>query len=166
MQQQCSLSVEDHPGATALSKIYEFSPSGRITANNMMLVLPLLPSHAYDYENLTLMYRKDATSPFVSADSLEEHKPTWAFVEDKCYVFTNHFCGFLVETIKDANGKGKRLTLESLLFSKYQSNMLELKVTFGCYNNKSKCSTTAVIEVIWHMQNSQYKTILCVCRPK
>ena len=89
----------------AISKIFEFSPSGLTTQNNMMIVLPLDPCHRYDYENLTLMYRHDCSSQFVSADSLQTNKPEWMFDGDKCYLFTNHFCEYLIKMTKyDKNG--------------------------------------------------------------
>ena len=151
--QQCSVSVFDDFNQTdgiqaRISNAYEFTPSGTKTQNNMMIVLPLLPQHCYDYENLKLMYRKDANSEFVLADSLQENKPRWMFARDRCYVLTNHFCGYLVKTDKCEGKNMKSLTLEAILLSKYDEGTLRLKLTFGCYDGQARCSKAAVIKVI------------------
>ena len=148
----CTMSAREYCGQTTddvvpMSKVFEFLPSGLHTQNNMMMVLPLIPRHSYDYANLVLIYQKDASSPFVRADSLETNKPAWMFVRDKCYIFSNHFCLYMVGQIKSGDSVVDSLFLEAMLFSKYQEDILFLKLTFGCSNNDSKCSQKAVTEV-------------------
>ena len=148
----CTVSAREYHRDTSddvvpMSKLFEFLPSGQHTQNNMMLILPLLPRHSYDYANLVLMYQEDGNSPFIRAESLKTNKPAWMFVRDKCYIFTNHFCSYLVEQIKSGDRVVDSLILEAMLFFKYKENVLNLKLTFGCYNDDSKCSKKAVTEV-------------------
>ena len=149
---RASVSPEECLGShlkNAMSKVYEFSPSGLTTQNNIMFVIPLFNSHQYDYDNMTLMYQQDEHYQFVDADDMKLHKPTWLFCGDKCYVFPNHFCKMHVAKKKDSSGrKVKSITLESLLFYKKAGKILELVTTFGCYNEKSVCSTKEVKRVL------------------
>ena len=132
-----------------MSKIYDFSPSGFVSQQKLMVVIPLFPSHSYSYEDMTLMYREDSSSEFVSAENLKRHRPNWAFNRNKCYIFLNHFCGIYVSKSFWQTVKG--ITLNALLFYKYNKDnleLLELKTTFGCYAEESKCSKDEVIKVI------------------
>ena len=104
----------------------------------------MLPSHCHDYNNLTLMYRPDDTSPFVPAESVETHKLFWKFERDKCYIFTNHFCGFL---LNQNDRPEEKITLDAIMLAKFDQDLLYLKLTFGCYNQKSKCSIPEVCKV-------------------
>ena len=151
------------PKTNQMSKIYEFSPSGLQMQNRIMVVIPLLEAHSYDYDNMTLMYREDKTCEFRRADRLKKHKPTWLFHRNSCYLFLSHFCGTYVADQGREEGsfvyrfcccfcemEGKRY-LDTLLFYKYQEKTLELLVTFGCYNEKSSCSTSHVKKVFYTM---------------
>ena len=145
------------PQKHALSKIYEFSPSGLTTQNKLMFVIPLFDSHHYDYDNMTLMYRQDRHSQFVDADELKVHKPTWLFYGNECFVFLDHFCeGQISEKKLASGGRVKFITLESFLFFKQTDNILELVTTFGCYERTSICSCEKVIQVF-----NQRDNILC-----
>ena len=149
---RASVSPEECQGSrpkNAMSKIYEFSPSGLTTQNNIMFVIPLFDSHQYEYDNMTLMYQQDSHCQFVDADDMKVHKPTWLFYGNRCYIFLNHFCKIYVE--KKPNSSGREvdsLTVEALLFYKQTGKILELVTTFGCYNEKSICSSNNVKQVL------------------
>ena len=133
----------------AMSKIYEFSPSGFTIQNKIMFVIPLFDSHHYDYDNLTLMYRKDRHSEFVDANELEVHKPAWLFYGNRCYIFLDHFCGIHVgKQTNDSGQEVKCITLNTLLFYKQTDRFLELITTFACYNKKSTCSYKKLTTVL------------------
>ena len=146
-----------------MSKIYKLCPSGLTTQNKIMFVIPLFASHHYDYDNMTLMYQQDGNSPFVDADELLAHKPTWLFYGNKCYVFLNHFCKIYVSKIKNSSGKkAKCISSESLLFYKLTDRILELITTFGCYNEESKCSSKKIKEV-WNFNIlRKYYCMVCI----
>ena len=140
----------DTPQPDALSEIYEFTPSGLMTQNRIMFVIPLYKRHSYDHQNMTLMYRENNTSDFMCADSMIDHKPTWLFHRNTCYLFLNHFCGlYVTEEDSGQNSHKQAFSLESLLFYKYSAEVLELKLTFGCYNESSECSRKQMIQVIY-----------------
>ena len=149
---RASVSPEEWQGSrpkNAMSKIYEFSPSGLTTQNNIMFVIPLFDSHQYEYDNMTLMYQQDSHCQFVDADDMKVHKPTWLFYGNKCYIFLNHFCKMYVSKKKNISGrKVKSISLESLLFYKQDGKNLELVTTFGCYSGKSVCSSKKVEQVL------------------
>ena len=125
-----------------MSKIYEFSPSGLRTQNRMMFVIPLLDSHHYDYNNMTLMYRENNIQEFRDANLEKDHKPTWLFHRNSCYIFLNHFCQIYVFEQMKQNilqfccciTPRESVQIESLLFHKYDGTTLELKLVFGCYD--------------------------------
>ena len=146
--QVASITPENHIPSRpdAMSKIYEFSPSGQTTQNRLMVVIPLFKSHSYDYNNLTLMYRKNQTSDFMHADSMADDKPTWLFHRNMCYIFLNHFCGTYVTQVGSGQ-ESHQIILETLLFYKYSGKDLNLKLTFGCYNDESTCSRKHIIQV-------------------
>ena len=140
--------ISDHLSPMAMSKVYELSPDCLSTENNIMLVIPLLQKHSYDYRNLTLMYKGDIHDEFVPTYILGDHKPTWLFHGNKCYIFISHFCKMFVKKTSTQHGKIKSFHCEALLFHKQTGNQPELKTTFGCYRKKSHCSSEKVIEVI------------------
>ena len=149
----CTASVlpEDWVGSSlqhAMSKMYEFNPSGLTTQNKIMFVIPLFDSHHYDYDNMTLMYQEDRQSQFVDADEMKVHKPTWVFFGNKCCIFLNHFCKIYVTKRKGSGKKVKYVDVQSLLFYKQTEGILELVTTFGCYKRKSPCSTEKVTKVL------------------
>ena len=159
---RASVSPEECQGShqrNAMSKIYEFNPSGLTIQNNIMFVIPLFDSHQYEYDNMTLMYQQDRHCQFVDADDMKVHKPTWLFYGNKCYIFVNHFCKMYVSKKKNISGrKVKSITLESLLFYKQDGKNLELVTTFGCHNKKSVCSTKKV-EQVWNFNIVKIKPI-------
>ena len=150
---KASITPESHNPSRpdAMSKIYEFSPSGLTTQNRLMVVFPLFKSHSYDDNNLTLMYRKEETSDFMHADSMADDKPTWLFHRNMCYIFLKHFCGMYV-TRAGPGQESNQIVLDTVLFYKFSENKkeLNLKLTFGCYNEDSVCSCNRVIEVCSH----------------
>ena len=130
----------------AKSKVYKFTPSGKVAQNRMMIVIPLFDSRNYDYENMTLIFRKNSTGDFIRADSIANHKPTWVFHRNTCYLFLNHFCEAYIKQV----GSGEnslQITLDALLFYKQSEKDLKLKLTFGCYNSSCVCSSKQVIQV-------------------
>ena len=162
MQKPCTASItaKCHNTATtdAKSKIYEFSPSGLETQNRIMVVFPLFDSHYYDYRNMTLMYRENIKSDFICAKSMIDHKPTWLFHRNTCYLFLNHFCEAYIKQV----GSGEdscQITLDALLFYKQSEKDLKLKFTFGCYDEKSACSCKCVIEVCFLFCNSKIRNV-------
>ena len=143
----------------AMSKIYELSPSGFEAENEIMFVIPLFDSHNYDYDNMTLMYREDRGREFFDADDMKNHKPTWVFHGNICYVFLNHFCGIYVK-MNSSNTELNSITLQSLLFYKLENRTLELVTTFGCYNRDSSCSNMKVTQV-FDFNIEKNENILC-----
>ena len=119
MQEPCMAYITPKIHGTTIkdakSKVYEFSPSGLETQNRMMIVIPLLDCHTYDYNNMTLMYRENSRSDFIPADTMKDHKPTWLFHRNTCYLFLNHFCEAYIKQV----GTGEnslQIALDALLF--------------------------------------------------
>ena len=153
--QKSCITPESHdtPRKDAKSKIYEFSPSGLVMQNRIMVIIPLFDSHSYNSNNMTLMYRENKTSDFVCTKNMTDDKPTWLFHRNTCYLFLNHFCGIYVSQVSSGKDSKQSLELEALLFYKYTEGIVELKLTFGCYNVSSSCSRKRVIEVCLHHCN-------------
>ena len=128
----------------AMSKIYNFSPSDLKTQNRMMVVFPLFDSHSYDYNNMTLMYRENEASDFVCADSLTNHRPTWLFHRNFCYLFLNHFCSFYAHM---PGQKEDSIRPETILLYKHTGERLQPKLTFGCLKEECCVSFKNVIKV-------------------
>ena len=146
----------------AMSKVYKFSPSGP-TEHRVMCVIDLFDSHNFDYNNMTVMCKRDEDRDFRQADSLKDDKPIWLFYRNTCYLFLDHFSWVYVANKCSREGifmpifrcccpekiNGPKV-VESLLFSKKCDGKIDLKLTFGCYRKKCRFFYQNVIKVCFH----------------